>query len=99
MDGKDELGITITEGHSPEEGFDDSKHGFIVQIGLLFKRELRNLSRDKAAVGARFGLTTFLGILVGVIFLDVGQSDPAVPSVCSQTKHSTWFIRRRKGWW
>ena len=94
MDGKDELGITITESHRPEEGFDERQPGFQVQIRLMFTRELKNLTRDKAAVGARFGLTTFLGTLVGVIFLDVGQSDPAEPAVClcSYKIHKTCFL-------
>lgn len=50
------------------------------QVHLLFKRELQNLRRDVTAVGARFGLTTFLGILIGIIFFDVGASNSAVQS-------------------
>lgn len=82
LDGKDELGITLTERHMGDD-FDDRPVGIIVQIVMLFKRELRNLTRDTAAVGARFGLTIFLSCLVGVIFLDVGQADSSIPSVRS----------------
>jgi ABC-type multidrug transport system ATPase subunit len=79
-EGKDELGITITERHSNFD-FDESPVGIFVQIKLLFTRELRNLRRDKVAVAARFGLTTFLSILVGTIFLNVGASSPFEPAV------------------
>jgi ABC-type multidrug transport system ATPase subunit len=84
VDGKDELGITITERHSGE-GFDDSPVGILVQIRMLFRRELNNLGRDTTALGARFGLTIFLSCLVGVIFLDVGQADSSKPQVCTST--------------
>ena len=47
---------------------------------MLFTRELNNLGRDTAAVGARFGLTIFLGTLIGTIFLNVGETDSSVPS-------------------
>jgi hypothetical protein len=47
-------------------------------VKLLFKREVNNLVRDTTALKARFGLTIFLGILIGIIFLDVGNSDAAV---------------------
>jgi len=50
------------------------------QVSLLFGRELKNLKRDVTAVAARFGLTTFLGVLVGIIFYDVGASDSAINS-------------------
>ena len=50
------------------------------QVSLLFQREIKNLQRDVTAVGARFGLTTFLGVLIGIIFYDVGTTDSAVNS-------------------
>jgi ABC-type multidrug transport system permease subunit len=40
---------------------------------MLFAREMRTLGRDKASLGARFGITIFLNILFGVIFKDVGR--------------------------
>ena len=80
VDGKDELGITLTERHSSDD-FDDTPIGIGGQIRMLFQREIRNLVRDKAAIGARFGLTIFLSILIGVIFYDVGDTDSANASV------------------
>ena len=80
VDGKDELGITLTERHSTGV-VDDQPVGFTTEVSLLFQRELKNLTRDVAAVGARFGLTIFLSVLIGVIFLDVGATDPAEAKV------------------
>jgi ABC-type multidrug transport system ATPase subunit len=80
VEGKDEIGITLTERHTHAE-FDDRPVGFDTEVSLLFNRELKNLTRDTAAVGARFGLTIFLSVLIGVIFLDVGSTDPAEPQV------------------
>ena len=77
-EGKDALGITITTRDS-SSGEDESQPGVEVQISMLFNRELRNLRRDKMALGARLGLTTFLSLLVGVIFLGVGEENPEVP--------------------
>lgn len=82
LDGKDALGITITE-HPGAEGGAQSEEksvGMGVQISMLFNRELRNLQRDTMALGARFGLTIFLSLLVGVIFLDVGEADSNIPT-------------------
>ena len=79
--GKDALGITITKRGKVEDGMvDERPPGMLVQIRLLFNRELMNLRRDVTAVGARFGLTIFLGTLIGIIFLNVGASDTTVPS-------------------
>jgi len=82
-DGKDALGITIT-GHDAA-GSNDKKEtpsfdssstpGFQTQTYMLFAREFNNLRRDTTALGARFGLTIFLSLLVGTIFWDVGASD------------------------
>lgn len=79
-DGKDSLGITITTREADSGNRDDSQPGMGTQISMLFNRELRNLKRDKMALGARLGLTTFLSLLVGVIFLGVGEEDPNVPA-------------------
>ena len=88
IEGKDDLGITLTERHASDD-FDDTPIGAAGQIRMLFQREIRNLVRDKAAIGARFGLTVFLSILIGVIFNDVGETDSTNASVrcfdCSST--------------
>ena len=52
--------------------------GLMTQIKLLSIREIRNLHRDRVALAARFLFTLFLSLLIGVIFLDVGNSDSAV---------------------
>lgn len=78
-EGKDALGITITTRDAASDGEDESQPGMGVQISMLFNRELRNLKRDKMALGARLGLTTFLSVLVGTIFLGVGDEDPQEP--------------------
>eukprot|EP00543_Licmophora_paradoxa_P003728 CAMPEP_0202456442 /NCGR_PEP_ID=MMETSP1360-20130828/13682_1 /ASSEMBLY_ACC=CAM_ASM_000848 /TAXON_ID=515479 /ORGANISM="Licmophora paradoxa, Strain CCMP2313" /LENGTH=602 /DNA_ID=CAMNT_0049076239 /DNA_START=87 /DNA_END=1892 /DNA_ORIENTATION=- len=76
--GKDALGITLTT-RRKEGGVDMRPVGIGTETALLFKREMNNLARDKAAVGARFGLTIFLSTLFGVIFWEVGETDTAVP--------------------
>jgi hypothetical protein len=78
--GQDALGITITRRSGKgEEGanYDDKPPGMQTELKLLFQRESRNLIRDTTALGTRFGITIFLGILIGIIFLDVGNSDSA----------------------
>ena len=88
IEGKDEIGITITTHHrdKSEGGAEDLRHVTVgTQTRLLFDREITNLKRDHMAVGARFGLTTFLSILIGIIFLDVAQSDREVNSNVQST--------------
>jgi hypothetical protein len=76
--GKDALGITITRRAGKGEDFNDDKPpGMPTELRLLFRREFRNLVRDTTALAARFGITIFLGVLIGTIFLDVGKSDSA----------------------
>ena len=70
-EGRDELGITVTQ-HSTENYHEASAPGVPTQVAMLFAREIKNLTRDTAAVGARFGLTVFLGLLVGLLFRNVG---------------------------
>lgn len=54
--------------------------GMFIQTKMLFHREIMSIRRDITALGARFGLTIFLGTLVGVIFLNVGSSDSSIQS-------------------
>ncbi len=74
------MGITIT-GRRAARGYDEEPVGWIKQTEMLFTREVQNLARDTAALGARFGLTIFLAILIGIIFLHVGKTDPNEPNV------------------
>ena len=87
IEGKDALGITIT-GHAKEPGFDMRPVGIFTEIKLLFDRETKNLVRDTNAVAARFGLTIFLSTLIGVIFLNVGETNSAEQSV--RFPHPRW---------
>lgn len=44
------------------------------QIKMLYAREIRNVLRDKVAIGMRLGITGFLNLLFGVIFRNVGRN-------------------------
>jgi ABC-type multidrug transport system ATPase subunit len=75
-EGKDALGITIRKPASLlGSNIEDTPPGMKSQIKMLFVRELNNMKRDKSILGGRFAFTAFLGLLIGVIFLDVGESD------------------------
>jgi uncharacterized transporter YbjL len=50
----------------------------LTQVKMLGAREISNLCRDTTALASRFGLSIFLGVLIGVIFLDVGGTDRSV---------------------
>jgi hypothetical protein len=43
------------------------------QVGMLLKRELLNIVRNKRVLAARFMLTFFMSFLLGIIFYDVGS--------------------------
>lgn len=83
-EGQDALGMTIANRlHPNEEEYSYAEcppPGTLVQTSMLLKRELNNLYRDITALVARFGLTIFMSTLIGIIFFDVGSSDPSVPS-------------------
>jgi ABC-2 type transporter len=76
-EGKDALGITLTRRSKKGESLLEvaSPPGLLTQNGMLFMREIRNLYRDVTALGARLGITVFLSLLIGTIFLDVGNED------------------------
>ena len=40
---------------------------------MLFQRELNNMKRDIGALIGRFGVTIFLNLLFGLIFMDTGR--------------------------
>jgi ABC-type multidrug transport system ATPase subunit len=73
VDGKDALGLTLTKrgGDSPDKG--DTPVGMPAQIGMLFAREYKNVTRDVSALGSRFGFSIVLSTLIGIIFFDVGN--------------------------
>jgi len=49
--------------------------GVQMQLSMLFQREIRNIVRDKGALFGRFGVTIFLNLLFGLIFLNSGNGD------------------------
>jgi ABC-type multidrug transport system permease subunit len=51
------------------------KANFPTQLKALFIRECQHVIRDKGALIARFGITTFLSTLYGAIFYDAGAGD------------------------
>lgn len=51
----------------------DQPPGILAQIQLLVRRELINLRRNAPVIRARLGLALFMGLLGGVIFLNVGE--------------------------
>ena len=55
----------------------EKQRGFTTQLKLLVWRDILNVCRSRRAMTARFGLSTFMSILVGSIFFQVGQSDSA----------------------
>jgi hypothetical protein len=78
---KNALGMTITKRRSTAgaDGVDAPPPGIATQTIMLFDREFKSLRRNKTALIARFTITCFLSILVGVLFLNVGKTDPLVP--------------------
>jgi len=60
--GHDSLGITRRESRILTET-DSRPVSKLTEVGMLFSREIKNLTRDKGALGARLGLTTFLSLI------------------------------------
>jgi hypothetical protein len=53
-----------------------AKSSLMKQLYWLSIRELTNIRRDTTALAARFGITIFLNLLFGLIFLNVRQNPP-----------------------
>lgn len=60
-------------------GADDRRVSFETEIFMLMRREIRSFVRNKIAVGARFGVAIFVGVLTGIIFNGVGIKDQLNP--------------------
>jgi hypothetical protein len=81
-EGEDTLGTTTTRGSikgGDAANYDDKPPGMPTQLKLLFRRECYNLVRNTTALGARLGGTIFVGLLIGIIFFDVGNTDSSLP--------------------
>ena len=49
--------------------------GFLTELRILTARELRSSLRERSSLIFRFGLSSFLALLFGLIFLGVGKTD------------------------
>ena len=76
----DALGFTRRNKDDTED-FDERKVGMGVEIGMLVHREWVHHNRDKASLVSKYGLAVFLGILIGIIFFDVGNTPNNVQAV------------------
>jgi hypothetical protein len=54
-----------------------------VETGWLVMRDMKSIKRNKMILGARMILTTFMSMVIGLIFQDVGRNDSAQPVVRS----------------
>jgi hypothetical protein len=64
-----------------DQQVDVPRVGMATEVRMLFMREFRNVQRNRHPLIARFGLATFLALLVGTIFFGVGARDDSVPKV------------------
>eukprot|EP00591_Stephanopyxis_turris_P014818 CAMPEP_0195539598 /NCGR_PEP_ID=MMETSP0794_2-20130614/50136_1 /TAXON_ID=515487 /ORGANISM="Stephanopyxis turris, Strain CCMP 815" /LENGTH=501 /DNA_ID=CAMNT_0040673637 /DNA_START=420 /DNA_END=1922 /DNA_ORIENTATION=- len=68
-----------TQRASKHSEVDERRVSMLTEINLLFIREVRNLVRFRQPLVARFGFSSFMSLLVGVIFFDVGTLSSDVP--------------------
>lgn len=80
MEGKDALGNTIARA-SVVGNIDERHVTQMTEFIWLMRREIIAMKRDKMFLVARFMQATFMSVLIGVIFLFVGDRDPDVPVV------------------
>jgi len=75
MENKDALGNTITR--ASVVGQIDERHVTqMTEFVWLMRREIIAMKRDKMFLIARFIQATIMSLLIGVIFLNVGERDP-----------------------
>lgn len=85
IEGKDALGNTITR--SSVIGTVDERHVTqLTEFVWLMRREINAMKRDKMFLIARFMQATVMSLLIGVIFLFVGDRDPNQPVVSTSFK-------------
>lgn len=60
------------------EVFNHGGAGFLKQLYFLCERELQNICRDYGALIGRYGVTIFLNLLFGIIFLNSGGQDDSI---------------------
>jgi hypothetical protein len=81
FEGRDALGNTIIEAPDDNGECDERHVTQITELVWLMRREGNAMKRDKMFLVARFVQATAMSLLVGLIYLDVGETNPAVPSV------------------
>jgi hypothetical protein len=72
-----------------------AKSSLMKQLAWLSWRELTNIRRDTTALAARFGITIFLNLLFGLIFLNVRQNPPFFLSLYLSLNTYGFFLERR----
>lgn len=81
VEGKDTLGNTIVDDPG-DTGQRDKRHVTqLTEFIWLMRREGNAMKRDKMFLVARFVQATAMSLLIGIIFLNVGEADPTVPTV------------------
>lgn len=75
--GQDALGNPVAKRLSTiqRSANEEKPPGVLTQVEMLFKRELVYMYRFPLPQYTRFGLTSFLGLLIGMIFFKVGEQD------------------------
>ena len=83
IEGKDAIGNTIVEAPDVNGKRDERHVTQITELVWLMRREGNAMKRDKMFLVARFVQATAMSLLVGIIFLHVGEADPAIQTVSS----------------
>ena len=66
-----------------DDGLARQQAGVWTQFVVLAVRDIRNVVRDGGALRARFGVTILLSLLVGLVFLDIGNTSRADYNIMS----------------
>jgi hypothetical protein len=62
-----------------DSGVDEQRVSMLTEMRLLYIREFRSMIRFTTPLKARYGFSTVMSVLIGVIFFRVGATDPSVP--------------------
>jgi len=83
VEGRDALGNTIKR--ASVIGNVDERHvSQLTEFAWLMRREAISMKRDKMFLIARFMQATMMSLLIGLIFLFVGERDPNQPVVSTE---------------
>lgn len=73
------LGDNVRDSQPAEKVQDLRPVSFSTEVLLIFTRELKGMTRNKKPLAMRTVFSVVLGLLVGIIFLRVGKTDPSIP--------------------